>query len=482
MINKDFYPTPTEVLDLMNVDVFDKIVYDPSAGSGNILDYALSKGASRTIATEIEPKLQAILKEKHQLIGTDFLSVVREQISHVQVIFMNPPFSKDVEHILHAFDVAPDGCEIHALCNWESLDNTFTGKRRQLASLIGNYGNSEYLGDCFKQAERRTGVEVGLVRLFKPNVDSENYDDYFTTEQDEAFGGQEGILPHNEIREIVQRYISSLKLYDEFEKIKDQMQDVNSHINMQPFSVKVNHGKEVLTKESFVVELQKRSWAYVFSKLNAEKYLTSKVKEDLNKFIETNKKYHFTMKNIFKMIDVLVGTREQVLGKALVEAVDNFTMYTHENRHNVEGWKTNLGHMIGKKIIINSIAEMNWTIGVGIKSYGMSKDKLYDLVKVLCFLTGTNYEDIPAIKYVSCDKNEDGYLTEQGNRVKEASYESKIKNVNTFFTNTWYDWGFFEFKVFKKGTMHLKFKDDKVWELLNRKYAEIKGFTLPEKL
>ena len=45
-----------------------------------------------------------------------------------------------------------------------------------------------------------------------------------------------------------------------------------------------------------------------------------------------------------------------------------------------------------------------------------------------------------------------------------------------------YQWGFFEFKCYKKGTMHLRFLDKKVWETVNRAYAKIKGETLPEKL
>jgi hypothetical protein len=30
--------------------------------------------------------------------------------------------------------------------------------------------------------------------------------------------------------------------------------------------------------------------------------------------------------------------------------------------------------------------------------------------------------------------------------------------------------------------MHLKFKDEKIWEKLNRAYAKIKGEVLPEKI
>ena len=46
--------------------------------------------------------------------------------------------------------------------------------------------------------------------------------------------------------------------------------------------------------------------------------------------------------------------------------------------------------------------------------------------------------------------------------------------------NTWYEWGFFEIKFFKKGTMHVKFKDLNDWYLLNKAYGELKGFSLPE--
>ncbi len=49
-------------------------------------------------------------------------------------------------------------------------------------------------------------------------------------------------------------------------------------------------------------------------------------------------------------------------------------------------------------------------------------------------------------------------------------------------TNTWYSWSFFEIKGFKKGTLHLKIKNIRDWELLNRAYAQAKGSTLPEKI
>lgn len=54
------------------------------------------------------------------------------------------------------------------------------------------------------------------------------------------------------------------------------------------------------------------------------------------------------------------------------------------------------------------------------------------------------------------------------------------KNKVILEPNTWYEFGFFEVKFFKKGTMHIKFKDLNEWYLLNKAYGELKGFTLSE--
>jgi len=484
MFNKDFYPTPKEVFDMMGVDCFNKTIYDPSAGSGNLIEFALSSGAKKAYASEIEPKLRDIVRNKAILINEDFLSVVSEQISHIDLIIMNPPFSKDVEHILHAFEVAPDGCEIYSLCNFESLDNDYSSSRKQLGRLIGTYGQSSFLGNVFKDAERTTNVNVGLIKLFKPKAKGQDFSDFFTDEQDDNFGGQEGILPHNQIREVVQRYVNSVILFDKFIELKEQMNNLNSHLNLDPFKVSIEYKDNILTRQDFMIALQKKSWRHVFNLMKVEKYLTKGVKDDLNKFIEQQQKYPFTMKNIFSMVEVILGTREQTLSKALCEAVDNYTKHTHENRYNVEGWKTNSGYMLNKKFIIERMVTANYSSGLSINDYGDIADRFNDLQKVLCFLTGKDFNKVPSIRYAPCTKVDGGYLTEKGHTCKtynETPYHDKLLNYNLFTPNIWYTHEFFEFKVFKKGTMHLKFRDVKVWELLNRKYAEIKGFTLPDK-
>lgn len=183
--------------------------------------------------------------------------------------------------------------------------------------------------------------------------------------------------------------------------------------------------------------------------MNLSKYMTTGVMKDINNFVETQTQVPFTVKNIYRMFEIIFGTREQTFNRALVETVDDFTTHTHENRFSVEGWKTNSGHMLNKKFIINWGCESNYSGGMKI-----STGKLTDLEKVLCHITGTDHDNINSI----------------------------VNYSRTYQTNTWYYSTFFEFKCFKKRTVHLKFKDDKVWEQINRAYAKIKGEVLPEKI
>ena len=78
--------------------------------------------------------------------------------------------------------------------NAETIDNPYSEKRKLLARIIeDNGGTVEYLGDCFNNAERKTGVNVALVRITKVTPHSsmfgqmeeeveKNYNDIFTNE------------------------------------------------------------------------------------------------------------------------------------------------------------------------------------------------------------------------------------------------------------------------------------------------------------
>lgn len=456
MFDKEFYPTPKHVLDSMGIDCAGKICLEPSAGKGDIIDYLYNNNAKKVLACEKNADLRKIIEHKAQVIEHDFFDVKAEQVSHVDLIVMNPPFSVADKHVMHAWSIAPEGCEIIALCNWQTLDKHYSRSRKSLDGIVKTYGTKEYLGDCFSNAERKTDVEVGLIHLFKPVLSADANWDGFFVEADEELNG-EGIMPYNEIRAVVNSYVAAVSCFDEVKEQADRLNQITQLVGYSGgFVCTIGRDDRIETKEAFAKSLQKQSWEYIFRRMKIDKYVTTGVKKDINKFVEQQTQYPFTMRNIYRMMEIIVGTRDHVMNRAIVEAVDNFTRHTHQNRFGLEGWKTNEGHLLNKKFIANNIAEIGYGGGLRIRSWYNNVEQIKDLVKALCYLTGTNYSELDDFERL----------------INETGLES----------NTWYEWSFFEFKVFKKGTGHFKFKDLKVWEQLNRRYAEIKGQVLPEKI
>lgn len=186
--NPDFYPTPREVIEKMMMDecVSGKTVLEPSAGKGDIVDWLNENGAAQVIACEKDPNIRKLLNGKCEIIADDFLSVTSEQVSHIDYIVMNPPFSEGARHILHAFDIAPAGCTIVALCNDDNLERGwYYEKNKQLIETVELYGRREYLGDVFSKAERQTDVRVALLKLYKEGEGKDEFAGYFFSQADE---------------------------------------------------------------------------------------------------------------------------------------------------------------------------------------------------------------------------------------------------------------------------------------------------------
>lgn len=454
MFNKDFFPTPKEVIYQMlsPYEMAGKTVLEPSSGKGDIIDVLKELGAS-VICCELDENLATISASKAQLIANDFNTVTSEQVSHVDYIVMNPPFSADEHHINHAWNIAPDGCVIVALCNWETLANDYTKSRRQLTGTIKNYGYCENIGDLFRTAERSTNIDIGLIRITKPGS-NDGFADFFSDEEDESERQENGLMSFNAVREVVQRYVNAVKLYDEVLENAVKMNALTDGLGVRDLVFTCSQKEVPTTRDQFAKELQKKSWAWIINKMNLEKYSTRGLMEDINKFVEQQKSMKFTMKNIYKMLDVIVQTTSQRMDKALLEVFENLTQHYHENRWNVEGWKTNSHYLVNKKFINPYIApESRWG---GMDTNYRQCDKLDDLDKALCFLTA-----------------------EQWNTYRRLEYQIREKKVTW---GEWFDWGFFEVKLFKKGTGHFKFKDENVWALFNQQIARIKGFPLPESI
>ncbi len=474
MFDKEFYPTNRETLQMMPIDCAEKTVLEPQAGKGDIVDYLYENGAKKVIAVEKNDNLRKIIEAKCQVIGSDFFDITKEQISHVQLIVMNPPFSNAEAHIMHAWEIAPEGCEIISLCNYETIAKE--SRYTRIYNTIKSYGIGTNLGPTFDTAERKTGIDIGMVRLFKPIIsEGADFSGFFMEEEPESDNDQEGMMPFNEITALVNRYVGAMKAFDKLKSIKEEIEYTTGILGVNDIEFSMGYNTKVTTKEDFSKHLQKKSWNHIITVTGMRKFATSLMMADINKFVENQEKIPFTVKNVKHMLDMIFQTRQQQLNKALVSAVDKFTEHIDENRYGVEGWKANKGHMLNKKIIVPNIFERGWDNAdyVSVRHNAHYKEILDDLIKVMCMLTGTDYKEINGFRF-----------NEEGKKICEPQGIYCFRPDDTkgrFKTGTWYDWGFFEFKCFYKGTMHLKFKSMETWARLNRAYGEIKGFVVPEK-
>jgi predicted RNA methylase len=460
LFNPDFYPTPPEVAALMldPLDLRGKTVLEPSAGSGNLVRECLDRGAVEVLWCEKEPELWGILNTTRGASPlyaySDFLQVQAVDVSHIDLIVMNPPFSADEAHILHAWEIAPPGCEIVALCNWNTCEGTYRRLQLQLSNLVEAYGSKENLGECFSTAERPTRVSVGLVRLTKPGqrVSGANEFDGFFLGPDEIEAQGEGLIPYRRSRDIVNRYVEACRIYDEQVKAGVRLRGVLDGFFGQELGLQVTVEGAPVTRNRFRKDLQKAAWKHVFAEFLPAQMATSQLAKDINAFVEQQSKIPFTERNIYRMLQIVAGTQEQRVDRAVEEAVDSLTKHTKENRWGVEGWVTNSGYMLNRRFIRAYMAEVCWSgRGVNVKTYGSQSDEIRDLIKALCFITGKSFD-------------------EMGQPTK----------TETFWPGQWYEWGFFRFKAYKKGTVHFEFKDEEVWAAVNARYARIKGQVLPE--
>lgn len=464
MFNKDFYPTPPNVIKTMTEgeNLVGKTILEPSAGKGNIVDFLTEAGAN-VISCENNQDLKKILQTKCRVIADDFLTITSDMVSHIDYIIMNPPFSAEEAHILHAFNIAPPACKIISLCNYSTVENPYTNQRKQLCAIIDNNGSVENIGQCFSDAERETNVNIGLIKIKKPGAKTVDEFEGFFMEEEPEQRQEYGLMNYNIIRDLVNRYIQAVKTYREVLNVNTKLNNITGSFFYGNIGINIS-----LSYEDYKKELQKSGWNYILNEMNLLKYTTRGVREDINKFVEQQTKIPFTMRNIYHMLDIVVQTAGQRMDKAILEAFDRVTEHHHENRYNIKGWKTNSHFLVGKKFIlprqINQAKEYGFTSDTYNRLNNPTDGIIPDLEKALCYITGDQYEE---------SKYENYTHTKIGIKTVNTSI-----NRNTY--GEWYESHFFKYKGYKNGNMHYEFKDDKVWQLFNKRVAQIKGYPLFE--
>lgn len=461
IFNRDFYPTPEKVVgDMLSAsDIAGKIILEPSFGSGNIVRFLVANGAARVLGCEINDTLRRAAKDC-EVIGKDFLQLTSIDVSHIDMIVMNPPFSAQERHIQHAWDIAPDGCEIISLCNQSMVDNRWSSGRKNICELINLYGYSEDLGDVFREAERRTDCHIACIHLYKPGSGESEFAGFLSYAPDDEQPEGEGIVRYNEVREAVNRYIAAVSMFDSVMAQNKAMNELTEAFGGCPVTFGARWSMEdgrrgaEITRAVFKKELQKRAWRWVFEKFDMHRFLTTSVYEQLDAAIEKMQNMPFTMRNVYRLIDALIQTHGERMNNVILDAFDKICKYSNENvTWHGEKWKTNSAHMVNRKFIVPYIctSAYSWNNHVSV-DYRRAAE-IDDIVKALCNLMGVRYDDTRRL---------DRFCREMNMEWGSEHY-----------------WTFFKIRGFKKGTMHFTFQNEETWYKFNQVVASIRGYELP---
>lgn len=490
--NRDFYPTPQNLIDKMLCDIdfsMIKSILEPSAGNGNIVEglkkkeethnkyYGYKEYKFDIDCIEIDQNLQHILKGKdYRVVHNDFLTY--ETWKEYDAIIMNPPFSNGCKHLLKALEMqSRNGGIVICLLNAETLKNPCTKERLDLQRKLTEYNAKvEFIQDAFLEAERKTGVEIALIKVQLPEVKRESFiiEGLRKTQAKKGFEETENtqLIDSDFFKGIVNQYQleveAGIKLIKEYYAMqpfilsqfgKDEKTGETIQKGGCIISMKVS--KDGLSVNEYIKAVRGKYWTALFKNEKFIGQLTNNLKQDFYNKVEELSNYDFSLYNIYQLkVDiqkkVVSGIEKTII--ALFDELSNQYSYldeTSKNIHYYNGWKTNQSWIINKKVVIplNGYHDLNFSWGRFRPTRGDVIRKLQDIEK--CF----NYLDGGLTEAVDLEES-----------LKFAEEFGETKNIQLkYFTVTFY----------KKGTCHITFNNDELLKKFNIFGSQHKGWLPP---
>ena len=415
MFNNTFYPTPETIANKMleGIDfTFIQTVLEPSAGKGDLIaavqkandrsKYSYNYSSIDIDAVELDPNLRALLKGNEiRVVHDNFLTMHTSK--HYDLIIMNPPFSEGDKHLLKALEMQENGGQIVCLLNAETIRNPYSNTRKDLVRKLKEYDAIiEYVQNAFRDAERKTDVEVAIVKVKIPakKPESKILQDLrkeSVIPEDETESSFGGIVVNDVIKAAVQSYEFELKagfqLIDEFNAMAPVLSDSFKEDHNSILSLKVC-GKDA-SKNAFVRAIRRKYWRALLDNKEFSGLLTSNLRDQYYNKINELVDYDFSLYNIYS---IRLEMSQQMCKGVEETIVDLFDEFSHKhywsecsnNIHYYNGWKTNSAYKINKKVIIplRGWRDLEYSWG-GFKptDYDVVK-KLHDMERVFDYLDG----------------------------------------------------------------------------------------------
>lgn len=515
--DNQFYPTPKSFLTRICTDFkaeissfgkehkYDIKVLEPCAGKGDIATFLKESwghyGFSSTPrcdieCVEIDPNLRALLKGKDfPVVHDDFLTF--NPYTRYDLIFMNPPFENAEQHLMKAITMQEKyGGRVLCILNAETLKNPCTRSRKELTKKLTDvsaeikfYSGAFLADDC----ERKTSVEVAVVwadvvapeNLFNSKVFEEldraqeiEIDEQETHEQQALIRmGLDWIkslvMQYNEqvnaFISFYNEYVAFAAKYNErYAEFEGEHIRYNTPLSLVIWGEKngdINHYLEV-TRRIY--------WEKLFNHPKFSSKLTSRLRNELNSRLDDMRKYDFTEKNILLLMEENMKATIRGIEEEILSLFDTLTQHAQydgcDNIHYYNGWKTNSAHRLNSKIIIPFYGVWKQEARyVGTNIYNCRKagydyrldnyrayEKLSDMSKTLNYLANG-----------VCGLEREEILHQI---IEDNFNRGNAKNIETqHFILTFY----------KKGTCHLKFKNQALLDKFNLFASQRKGWLPP---
>lgn len=515
--DNQFYPTPKSFLETICTDFYSEIksftnnhqydikVLEPSAGKGDIADYLKKKwGQNIFINTprvdveciELDPNLRAVLKDKkYPVVYDDFLTF--NTYMKYDLIFMNPPFADGDNHLLKAISMQEKmGGKIICILNAETLRNLCTRSRTELAKKIKDHNGTVKFYEnafCSADAERATSVEVAVVwldviapeSLFNSKVFEELDRAQEIEEEQPETAEQQALIRMGmdwikaavaQYNEQIKAAVSFFKEYAAFtSKYNDRYAEVagDSWRYTHAFSLEI-YGQNDNSVNRYIEITRRMYWKQLFDNPLFSGKMTSRLRNELSSRLDEFSKYDFTEKNVLILMDENMKATVRGIEQEILDLFDKFTKHAKydgcDNIHYYNGWKTNSAHRLNGKIIIPFYGVWRQEARyVGTNFYNIRKagyDYRLDFSEAYRVLSDMSM----TLNYLAngiCNL-ESMALLERG--LKENFDRGNAKNIETqHFILTFY----------KKGTCHIKFKNQDLLDKFNLFASQRKGWLPP---
>lgn len=485
-----FYPTPKNLVDRMlsGLDFkMIKTILEPSAGKGNIVDELKQKEKlySNTYnkftfdidCIEIDQNLQYILKGKnYRVVHDDFLTY--DTMKEYDLIIMNPIFSNGCKHLLKALEMQKrNGGAIVCLLNAETLKNPCTNERMDLQRKLTEYNAKiEFIQDAFLDAERKTAVEIALVKVQLPEVQRESFifDELRKAQKKREFTKTENtqLIDGDFFKSIVNQYQleveAGIKLIKEYYAMqpfilsqfgKDEKTGETIQKGGCIISMKVS--KDGLSVNEYIKAVRRKYWTALFENKKFIGQLTNNLQRDFYNKVEELSDYDFSIYNIYQLKIDMQKKVVKGIEETIIELFDEFSHKHHyydetsKNIYYYNGWKTNKAWIVNKKVIIplSGFYDLEYSWGGFRPTQNDTVRKLQDIEKCFNYLDGGLTEAI--------DLEESLNFAEEYGETKDIQLK--------YFTVSFY----------KKGTCHITFNNEELLKKFNIFGSQHKGWLPP---